>query len=255
MARARAVLAKDPRLACGPQGDLQVHTTWSDGREDLETMADAARGKGYRYVAITDHSKGLPIANGMDEARLALQTEAIDARNAAAPDGFRVVKSLEMNLSPEGEGDMDPEALARLDLVLGAFHSKLRRTEDQTERYVAALRNPTFHVLAHPRCRIYDHRLGLSADWDRVFAVAAETGKAVEIDAYPDRQDLDVALLRRARAAGCRISIGTDAHSVPDLDAMPIALAAATLARIPAERIVGFQPVEGLLAWARSLRR
>src|SRR2546427_12582535 len=115
----------------------------------------------------------------MDEARLADQGKRIDAVNArgAAP---WVLKGIEMDLTPEGAGDMDPSALARLDLVLGAFHSKLRLRDDQTERYLTALANPDVHVLAHPRGRIYNFRAGLSADWERVARRAAETGTAPE---------------------------------------------------------------------------
>lgn len=104
-----------------------------------------------------------------------------------------------MNLSPRGEGDMEPEALRALDLVLGSFHSSLRKTEDQTERYLSAIRNPHVHIHGHPRGRIYNYRLGLTADWSRVFAEAAHLGKAVEIDSYPDRQDLTSRFSRSRR--------------------------------------------------------
>jgi histidinol phosphatase-like PHP family hydrolase len=240
------------------RADLQMHTTYSDGSVPLPGMAEAAAALGYEYIGITDHSKGLPIANGMDEERLARQGEEVAALNRtlrAAGSGPRVLHSIEMNLSPEGEGDMEPEALARLDLVLGAFHSKLRLTEDQTDRYLAAVRNPTVHVLAHPRCRMFDRRAGLWADWERVFAAAADAGTAVEIDANPYRQDLDVELLTVARGAGVRISIGTDAHSVGELRYMDFGLAAAILAGIPKDRILNFQPVEDVLAWASERRR
>ncbi len=240
------------------RADLQMHTTYSDGSVPLAGMAEAAEALGYQYVGITDHSKGLPIANGMDEERLARQGEEVAAMNrslAASGRGPRVLHSIEMNLSPEGEGDMEPDALARLDLVLGAFHSKLRLTEDQTERYLAAVRNPTVHVLAHPRCRMFDRRAGLWADWPRVFEAAAEAGTAVEIDASPYRQDLDVELLKVARDTGVRISIGTDAHSVPELGYIDYGLAAAILAGVPKECILNFQPVEDVLAWASERRR
>ncbi len=121
-------------------------------------------------------------------------------------------RSIEMNLSPRGEGDMSPESLLALDLVLGSFHSALRTTEDQTERYLAALRNAHVHILGHPRGRIYNFRIGLNADWPRVFAETARLDKAVEMDCYPDRQDLNVELLKLARNHGTRISLGTDAH-------------------------------------------
>jgi histidinol phosphatase-like PHP family hydrolase len=237
------------------RGDLQMHTTHSDGTVTVREMAESSAVLGYEFVGITDHSKGLPIANGMDEERLAGQGEEIAMLNrelAAAGRRPRVLHSIEMNLSPEGLGDMDPDALARLDLVLGAFHSRLRLTEDQTERYVAAVRNPTVHVLAHPRCRMFDRRVGLWADWDRVFEAAADADTAVEIDASPYRQDLDVELLQVAREAGVRVSIGTDAHSVRELGYMEFGLAAAIRAGIPRERILNFRPVEEVLAWAAA---
>ena len=159
-----------------------------------------------------------------------------------------------MDVFVDGSGDTDPASLAALDLVLGAFHSQLRGTEDQTDRYLAAVRNPTVHVLAHPRCRIYGRRAGLWCNWDRVFEEAATHDKAVEIDASPYRQDLDVDLLRLAVEAGVRISIGTDAHSIYELGYMEFGLAAAIVAGVPRERILNFQPVEDLLAWADAVR-
>src|SRR6266571_6764492 len=194
------------------RADLQMHTTYSDGSVPLAGMAEAAEALGYQYVGITDHSKGLPIANGMDEERLARQGEEVAAMNrslAASGRGPRVLHSIEMNLSPEGEGDMEPDALARLDLVMGAFHSKLRLTEDQTERYLKALRNTTVNTIAHPRGRRFNVRLGLKADWSIVFEEAAERGTAVEIDASPERQDLPVELLRIALETGVRFTLGS----------------------------------------------
>jgi histidinol phosphatase-like PHP family hydrolase len=172
---------------------------------------------------------------------------------AAGGAGLRVLRAIEMNLSPAGEGDMDAAVLAGLDLVLGAFHSKLRLTDDQTDRYLAALRAPTWHVLAHPRGRIFNFRAGLRADWRRVFDAAAAADRAVEIDAYPDRQDLDVELLEIARASGVRISIGSDAHAPYQLRFAPLGSAAALAAGIPRERILNFMAREHLLTWSRTL--
>jgi DNA polymerase (family 10) len=254
LADVRATMADRPEWRDGLRSDLQMHTTYSDGRASLREMAMAcADGYRYRHILVTDHSKGLPIAHGMDEPRLAVEVQDIDQVNSeldAAGIRLRVLRGLEMNLSPEGEGDMDPAALRALDLVLGAFHSKLRLTEDQTERYVAALRNPDVHVLAHPRGRRWGVRAGLQADWSRVFDEAAQQGKALEIDAHPDRQDLDVELLKVAREAGVWISIGTDAHHPRELANMEFGLAAAIRASIPRERILNFLGVEDLLAWA-----
>jgi histidinol phosphatase-like PHP family hydrolase len=232
-----------------------MHTAWSDGSGSIVEMAEAAKEQGYGYIAITDHSKGLKIAGGIDEKALATQGQEIAGVNRKfLGAGPTVLRSIEMNLNPRGEGDMDPKSLARLDLVLGAFHSALRTKEDQTDRYLAALRNPDIQILGHPRGRIYNFRLGLKADWARVFATAARLDKAVEIDSYPDRQDLNVSLLKVARKAGVRISLGTDAHHAEQLEFIELGLAAALKARIPADRIVNFMDLADLRAWVLKLR-
>jgi len=158
-------------------------------------------------------------------------------------------------LAAEGQGDMDEKSLSPLGLVLGCFHSALRRKEDQTERYLAALSNPAIQILGHPRGRIYNFRIGHRADWPRVFARAAELDKAVEIDSYPDRQDLSVDLLKLARKQGCRISIGTDAHDPAQLRFIEFGLAAAVAAGIKPERVLNFMTRDALLAWASNLRQ
>ena len=235
------------------RGDLQVHTTWSDGSASLEEMARHARDLGHDYIGVTDHSKGLPIAGGMDEATLMRQWDEIDATNARLePAGIRILRSLEMNISPEGEGDMDPDVLGQLDLVLGAFHSKLRIKEDQTERYLAAVRNPDVHVLAHPRGRRWNARTGLYADWPRVFEAAADAGTALEIDSFADRQDLQVDLLRVAVEAGVLLSLGPDAHHPEDLRFLPLGVAAATLAGVPADRILNTRAADEVAAAVRA---
>jgi histidinol phosphatase-like PHP family hydrolase len=256
--QARRTIAENPGWTDGLRSDLQMHTTDSDGNATLLEMLQAARGSGHRYVAFTDHSKGLPIANGMDEERLRAQAETLGEANAAvAAEGGAPITGLqgiEMNLSPEGEGDMDPAALGELDIVLGAFHSKLRLKEDQTERYLAAVANPDVQVLAHPRGRMYGRRLGLSADWPRVFAAASERGKALEADAHPARQDLDVDRLEIARDAGAWISIDTDAHAPSELEYQEFGIAAAIRAGIPRERVLNFLSEEELREWVSVSR-
>jgi histidinol phosphatase-like PHP family hydrolase len=150
---------------------------------------------------------------------------------------------------------MEAEALTKLDLVLGAFHSSLRRTEDQTERYLAALRNPHLHILGHPRGRIYNYRQGLKADWERVFDEAAWLGKAVEIDCYPDRQDLSIDLIKLAAQAGVMISLGTDSHHPWQLEFMDLGLAAALAGGVPQERILNFKTADELMEWSDAFRR
>jgi histidinol phosphatase-like PHP family hydrolase len=209
LADARKLLQTNPAWPKQLRGDLQMHTRWSDGSGTVADMAAAAHERGYEYIAITDHSKGLKIAGGIDEADLRRQAgEIAKANQSILREGGKltVLRSIEMNLNPRSEGDLDPRSLSKLDLVLGSFHSALRTEEDQTTRYLAAVRNPHLQILGHPRGRIYNYRLGLKADWPRVFAHAAEISKAVEIDCYPDRQDLNLSLLKIARREGVRIS-------------------------------------------------
>lgn len=257
LAEARILLAARSDWPAKLRGDLQMHTRWSDGSGTVAEMADAAVNRSYDYIAITDHSKTLKIAGGIDERALKRQGMEIAKVNAAlsksAPH-VTVLHSIEMNLNPRGEGDMSPGSLRSLDLVLGSFHSALRTTEDQTERYLAALRNPHVHILGHPRGRIYNFRLGLKADWPHVFAEAVRLDKALEIDCYPDRQDLNVALLKVARNHGTRISLGTDAHHAWQLEFIDLGLAAALRAKIPAYRILNFMPILELKGWAQSVR-
>ena len=249
---ANSILEKHPNLVEAVNGDLQMHTTWSDGSASVQEMAEAALLRGYRYIAITDHAKGLKIAGGIDEKQLARQAEEIaEVNQIMRVQKLRVLRSIELNLSPDGRGDIDKESLQQLDLVLGCFHSALRRKEDQTERYLAALRNPSLNILGHPRGRIYNFRLGLEADWSRVFALAARLDKAVEVDCYPDRQDLNVDLLRLAKREGCWISLGTDSHGTSQLAFMNFGIAAISLARIDPKRILNFLSLDQLLNWAR----
>jgi putative hydrolase len=255
--QARGILQKQPSWASLAKGDLQMHTLWSDGSASVEEMAEAADTLGYEYIAITDHSKGLKIAGGINEEQLrqqALEIATVNETHGAAGKTLRVLRSIEVNLNPAAEVDMDASSLNDLDLVLGCFHSSLRKKDDQTDRYVAALRNPAIQIMGHPRGRIYNFRLGLNADWTRVFSVAAELDKAVEMDSYPDRQDMSIDLIRLARKAGCRISIGTDSHGPPQLEFIEFGLAAALKAKVDPERILNFMTREKLIEWAAALR-
>ena len=254
---ARAILAKKPSWLPAIKGDLQMHTTWSDGEGSIAEMANAAIARGYEYIAITDHSKGLKIANGINEEQVEKQACEIAAVNddlRSKNERLLLLRSIELNLNPRGEGDMEVDCLSSLDLVLGCFHSSLRTKNDQTERYMAALRNPSIQILGHPRGRIYNFRVGLTADWLKVFDLAAELDKAVEMDAYPDRQDLNVELLRLAKKAGCRISLGTDSHGPSQLAFMEYAAATALAAGIRQDRILNCMKCNELLSWVENVR-
>lgn len=258
LAQARRLLAIEPAWSKRLRGDLQMHTRWSDGSGTIAEMADAATERSYEYIAITDHSQGLKIAGGIDERELKKQGNEIVKVNALLRKSGKelvVLRSVEMNLNRRGEGDMSAESLAALDLVLGSFHSSLRMVDDQTERYLAALRNPHIQILGHPRGRIYNFRIGLSADWPRVFAEAAILNKALEIDCYPDRQDLNVDLLKLAREYGTRISLGTDAHHPWQLEFIELGLAAAIRAAVPAGQILNFLAIQSLKQWVQSVRK
>jgi histidinol phosphatase-like PHP family hydrolase len=253
LAHARRLLKTTPLPPF--RGDLQMHSVWSDGSGTIRDMANAGQARGYEFIAITDHSKGLKIAGGIDEGELEDQAREIETLNQElGASDFRVLKGIELNLNPRGAGDMAIEVLEDLDLVVGSFHSRLRVSEDQTERYLAALQNPQVQILGHPRGRIYNHRLGLTADWPRVFAMAAKLDKAVEIDSYPDRQDLDFELLKSARDAGVKLAIDTDAHHPEQLDFIELGLGAAVLVKYPQKDIINFWPVEKLLAWAKQAK-
>lgn len=258
LAEAQARLARQDGWLGRVKGDLQTHTVWSDGGSTITEMAKAALERGYEYLAITDHSKGLKIAGGITEAQLEQQGAEIRKLNLSFAERgkkFRVLKSIELNLDREGFGDMSSDSLQKLDIVLGCFHSALRKKEDQTSRYLAALRNPDVHILGHPRGRVYNFRLGLTADWPAIFKEAAALDKAVEIDGYPDRQDLSPDLVRLAASAGCRISLGTDSHGSSQLRFMALSAVSALAGKVKPGRILNFMPTDALLDWVQSLRK
>jgi histidinol phosphatase-like PHP family hydrolase len=258
LAEANQLLATKLAWAKNLCGDLQMHTLWSDGSGTIAEMADAAKERGYEYIAITDHSKSLKIAGGIDERTLKKQEREIARLNiltSRSGEKPTILRSIELNLNLRGEGDMLPRSLSSLDIVLGSFHSSLRPTQDQTDRYLAALRNPNVQILGHPRGRIYNYRIGLRADWPRVFAEAGELDKALEIDCYPDRQDLNVGLLKVAREHGTRISMGTDAHHPWQLEFIKLGLAAALKARISSHQIINFMSISDLRTWVKQTRQ
>jgi histidinol phosphatase-like PHP family hydrolase len=257
MAQAKRILAENPLWCAKLKGDLHMHTNWSDGSATVYEMAKAACERAYEYIGITDYTKALKIVRGLDEARLDAQAQEIRAVNESLRgEGSRleVLRSAEANLFVDGEVDVDLPVLDRLDVVLGLFHSALRKHEIQTARFLAALRNPAIQILGHPQGRIYNYRAGLDADWPRVFAEAARLDKAVEIDGYADRQDLKISLLKIAKREGARISLGTDAHHPWQLIFMNFSLAAACLAKISPDRIINFLSANDLKAWVEAVR-
>jgi histidinol phosphatase-like PHP family hydrolase len=231
------------------RGDLQMHSEWSDGTPTVDEIADACVGRGYRYAAVTDHSYGLKIAGGMSMAEAAAQRLAIEDVNARYGDRFRLLQGIEANIDAAGHLDLTEDEATTFDVVLAAPHSKLRKSEDQTERMLTALQHPAVRILAHPRGRITGSRAGVIANWDTVFEAAAQRGIAIEIDGDPARQDLDFMLGRRALAFGCVFALDSDAHTTGQLSYAETALAHARLSAIPADKIVNCWSLERLLAW------
>jgi histidinol phosphatase-like PHP family hydrolase len=256
-AEVRRLLALDVPGVVGREhyrGDFQMHSTWSDGVETIEQLAEGAIARGWERIAITDHSKGLPIAGGMSIEAMRRQHAEIDTLNRALDGRLRVFKGIEANILTAGALDMTADDLHGVELLLAAPHSKLRTTDDQTERLLAALRVTGVHVLAHPRGRMSDSRPGITADWDRVFAEAAARRVAIEIDGDPARQDIDYALADRALAAGCLFSLDSDAHDSAALVYAETAIAHARLAGVPPSRVINCWPIPQLLEWMDERR-
>lgn len=202
------------------KGDLQTHSTWSDGRFTIEQMAQAARARGLEYLAITDHSQGLGIARGLTPERLKQQWAEIDALNKKWND-FIVLKSIELEIRADGALDFSDDLLAQFDIVLVSTHSALKQPREKiTARVIKAIQNPFVDIYAHPTGRLLGEREESALDLEQVFSVAKETGTLLEIDGAPGRLDLDDVHVRRARAVGVQIVIDSDAHSPEGFDGL-----------------------------------
>jgi histidinol phosphatase-like PHP family hydrolase len=235
------------------RGDLQMHSTYSDGSQTLESIIQTGLSRGYEYAAVTDHSHGLPIARGVPMARLAEQHAEIDRLNAKyRRRKFRLIKGIEANILADGGLDMTVDERRQVEIVVAAPHSALRSSSDQTRRILSAVKAPGVHILGHPRGRKYGVRPGVTADWDRIFAAAARETVAIEIDGDPRRQDIDHLLAAQALAAGCIFALDSDAHAAAEWEFAETAVAHARLAGIPAERVINTWPVDFLLQWAKS---
>lgn len=241
------------------RGDLQTHTTWSDGLAAPEAMVEAAARLGYDFLAVTDHTVGLRIARGLDGAGLWRQQAALQALAAGARAGgrmtLRIIAGAEANLLPDGTLDLPPEDLRVTELLVVGAHAALRRPGvDQTPRLLAGVTHPLVHVLAHPRGRVAGRRPGIEARWPDVFAAAAEHGTAVEVNAYPDRQDLDATLIPEAARAGCLFAVGSDAHAPHHLAWVDIAVAHLVRAGVPPDRVLNTWDLPALEGWLRRKR-
>ncbi len=202
-------------------GDLHMHTTATDGKNSIEEMADGARARGLRFVAITDHSKRVTMANGLDGKRLLAQWKEIDRINAAASDDFVILKGIECDILEAGGMDLSDKVLAEADFVIASVHYGQNQPRQQiTDRIVGALENPHVTMIAHPTGRLINKREPYDVDIDAVFQAAKENNKLLELNANPVRLDLNDVYLLAAKTHGIPIVINTDAHRVAGLDNM-----------------------------------
>ncbi len=200
------------------RGDLHTHTDWSDGHNSIGEMAEAARRRGYEYMAVTDHSSGMGIAHGLAAERLRRQMEEIGSFNAGSRD-LRLLCGIEVDIRADGTLALPDELLAELDIVVAAVHSSLSQASERlTERFLGAISNPHVDIIAHPTCRLIGSRQPAAVDLEQVYQAALKYNKALEINAMPSRLDLGSDHIYRARELGVMLTMGTDAHYSEHLD-------------------------------------
>ncbi len=249
-----------PQLIAGENilGEVHGHTTWSDGKSPVAEMAEAARSRGYRYWAVTDHSVGLGVTRGVDAAALLEQRREIDEVNDRyAADGidFRLLQGTEVEVLGDGELGLPDEVLAALDIVVASIHSGLRQDRERiTERCLKAVNNPHVDILGHPTGRLLGRRPPSEIDLERVLKACAETGTAVEINANPERLDLSADHASMAVGLGCSLVINSDAHSIAQLDLMRFGIHTARRAWLRAENVLNTRPLDELLALLKRNR-
>jgi DNA polymerase (family 10) len=228
-------------------GDLHMHTMASDGHDSILSMAEAAIKKGYSYIAITDHSRKLRVANGLDRKKLLLQYRQIDRLNQQLFP-FRILKGVEVDILKDGSLDLDDLILKKADVVVASIHDHfgLGRKE-QTDRLLKAMEHPHFHILGHPSTRLIGKRESIDFDFDRICQVAVQYGIALELNAQPDRLDLNGEQVRIAKKAGVLFSIATDAHSVTELNWMRFGIQQARRGWIEKKEVLNAFPLDQLL--------
>jgi len=230
--------------------DLHTHSTWSDGKLSIREMAKAARARGLKILAITDHSASLGVAGGLSVDEIQAQRAEIDAVQSELGDSIRLLQGCEVEIRSDGALDFPDEVLASLDIVIAALHSGLRQPRQQvTERMLSAIRNPHVDIIAHPTGRMIPNREGADLDIEAVFRAAAERGVALEINAHPSRLDLDDVLARRAVQLGIPLTINTDAHSEYDFDMLPFGVATARRGWVRAADVINAWGTDQLLGW------
>ncbi len=252
---AAALAGRLPRLLerADLKTDLHVHSTWSDGAATIAEMAAAARERGLKMLAISDHSGSLGVAGGMSVEKLHERRAEIASVQEQLGDSLRLLQGAEVEIRADGSLDYPDEVLAELDVVVASLHSSLRQPREQiTERLLRAMRNPHVDVIGHPSGRLLPNREGADLDWEQVLKTAQETGLALEINAHPSRLDLDEVYARRAAEMGIPISLNTDAHAPDQLDLIEYGIGATRRAWLEPQQIINAWEPEKLLSWLRK---
>lgn len=231
------------------KGDLHMHSTWSDGAHSIEEMVEACRERGYRYMAITDHSQFLKVANGLTPERIRQQREEIKKLNEKYDD-ITILSGIEMDILPDGRLDYDDELLKEMDIVIASIHSSFSQSREKImERLRNALENVHVDIIAHPTGRLIGRREGYDVDMDMLIELAKETNTVLELNANPHRLDLSYENLRKAQDAGVKIVINTDAHKIDTLTHMEIGAAAARKGWIKKSTVINAFEKNDLLAF------
>jgi DNA polymerase (family 10) len=237
------------------KGDLHVHSNWSDGNMDLEDLVEVPIKRGYRYVAVTDHSKGLGVARGLHEDRVIEQKKRIDALNKKLR-GFRLLAGIEINIKNDGGLDFDEETLRGFDIVVASVHSGFKQSKGQiTKRIVTAMQNPFVSVIAHPSGRLIGERDPYEVDMEAVLDAAASTGTAIEINSYPLRLDLTEPYIRPAKLKGVMLAISTDSHNSGQFDNMIFGVSLAKRGWLEKRDVLNTLDLSTLLSRIKRKRR
>jgi DNA polymerase (family 10) len=234
------------------KGDLHMHTTASDGAYSIEEMVEACRAKGYQYMAITDHSKYLKVANGLTPERLREQIKEIKRVNQKYDD-IEVLSGVEMDILPDGRLDYDDDLLSELDIVIASIHSSFSQTEEEImKRLNVALENPHVNIIAHPTGRLIGRRKGYQVNIEQLIEKASKTGTVLELNANPQRLDLSSEHIKLAQKKGVKIVINTDAHAIEQLEFMKYGVGTARKGWIQSETCINSWNLPDLLSFLKK---
>ncbi|MCF6148747.1 MAG: DNA polymerase/3'-5' exonuclease PolX [Candidatus Kuenenia sp.] len=252
-----AIIKKLPKLIeySDIKGDLHNHSSWSDGNSTFEEIAEHAVRRGYKYLAISDHSKSLHVANGLTDDRLLKEIEEIDKLNIKLK-GLTLLKASEVDIKTDGSLDFSDKMLQKLDVVIASIHSGFKQDKKKmTQRMITAIRNPYVNIIAHPTGRLISKRVGYDVDIEKVMEACAETGTALEINCYYDRLDLNDVYCKKAKEMGVKIAICTDSHHVDQMWMMELGVGIARRGWLEPQDVINTYSLDKLKTFCRKKRQ